>query len=418
MTIPIYISRLWSGFRLRHIGFDFAVALISVGGAVAATMELGSAVKHAQTLFFFSVVLSNWFAGMWSGICAGLLSAIAVDYYFIPPIYALGISLDELPDMVAFVVSSLFVSWLTERKKEARQSVREVRSIPHAETLNTTADLLKRDDAPQAQFSEQRVVGKGLIQEDAEANCLTCTPTGSEQVHPFTHAISKRLGEIGTVACGSSDQISPALCQQSAFSTFSRCGDYWTIEYLGQAALLKDTRGLQCLASLLGHPGREFHVREFFAPIAKMPVAAAGLTSSTFKEDGLVMRSMHFQDADPILDRRAKAEYAHRLSELRIELEEAEQLNEPERARRARQERDCIAAHLAAAVGFGGRNRKAISHAERARSAVTKRIKDSIHKIAAIMPSLGHHLATTVKTGYFCSYSPDPDRPVKWEVRS
>jgi hypothetical protein len=79
---------------------------------------------------------------------------------------------------------------------------------------------------------------------------------------------------------------------------------------------------------------------------------------------------------------------------------------------------DCIVNQLAAAVGLGGRKRKAASQAERARSAVTKRIKGAIDKIAEAMPPLGRHLATRVTTGYFCSYNPHPDRPVKWELGS
>jgi septation ring formation regulator EzrA len=115
---------------------------------------------------------------------------------------------------------------------------------------------------------------------------------------------------------------------------------------------------------------------------------------------------------------RAKAEYARRLADLRRELEDAERLNDPERARRAQQEMDSIADQLAAAVGLGGRNRRAASQAERARSAVTKRIKDSIDKIAEATPALGRHFAARIQTGYFCSYSPNPDRQVGWKVRS
>jgi non-specific serine/threonine protein kinase len=75
---------------------------------------------------------------------------------------------------------------------------------------------------------------------------------------------------------------------------------------------------------------------------------------------------------------------------------------------------DAIVHQLAAAVGLGGRDRRASSDAERARSAVTKRIKESIKKIAELLPLLGRHLAARIKTGYFCSYNPHPDRPVAW----
>ena len=73
-----------------------------------------------------------------------------------------------------------------------------------------------------------------------------------------------------------------------------------------------------------------------------------------------------------------------------------------------------LARQLASAVGLGGRDRKTGSEAERARSAVTKRIKNSINRIGEVVPSLRSHLAVRVKTGYFCSYNPHPERPVVW----
>jgi hypothetical protein len=208
----------------------------------------------------------------------------------------------------------------------------------------------------------------------------------------------------------------PTVCPWEE-SVFFRQGDYWTIQYEGEIARLKATRGLHCLALLLGHPHLEFHVSELVAEVHVASVAHRASGGSS-KEDGNQMGTSRLQDAGPILDARAKAEYGRRLAELRGELEDAERLNDPTRAGRARQEMDYIADQLALAIGLGGRNRRAASQAERARSAVTKRIKHSIGKIAEAMPALGRHLAARIKTGYFCSYSPNPDRPVGWKVRS
>jgi hypothetical protein len=38
-----------------------------------------------------------------------------------------------------------------------------------------------------------------------------------------------------------------------------------------------------------------------------------------------------------------------------------------------------------------------------------------MQKISDAIPSLGYHLAARIKTGYFCSYNPRPDRPVAWK---
>jgi non-specific serine/threonine protein kinase len=41
-------------------------------------------------------------------------------------------------------------------------------------------------------------------------------------------------------------------------------------------------------------------------------------------------------------------------------------------------------------------------------------IKGALKRIAENDAALGRHLATTVKTGAFCSYTPDPRSPIAW----
>jgi len=200
----------------------------------------------------------------------------------------------------------------------------------------------------------------------------------------------------------------PALSVREE-SLFSRKGGYWTIGYQRHVAFLKATRGLHDLALLLRNPGREFHVCELVGqPVGSPLVLGKGGSAAGAWQDGLL------SDVGPILDAQAKAEYKRRLDDLRRDLEEAERFNDTSRAERDREEVDALAEQLAAAVGLGGRDRRIGSEAERARSAVTKRIKSSIKRIGQPIPSLGGHLVTRVKTGYFCSYSPHPDRPVAW----
>jgi hypothetical protein len=207
-----------------------------------------------------------------------------------------------------------------------------------------------------------------------------------------------------------------ALLHTHKESSFLRQGDYWEIRYHGQTALLKAARGLQYLACLLGCPAREFHVSEL---IASQMEAQAG--ARAVADRGRVYRGEHrriiagLNDGSPVLDTQAKEEYKRRLSELREEIEEAERFNDSDRAAKAQEEMNMIARHMASAVGLGGRDRKTSSGAERARCAVTKSIKKSIQKIGHSIPLLGHYLAAKIKTGYFCSYIPHPDRPEDWK---
>ena len=195
-------------------------------------------------------------------------------------------------------------------------------------------------------------------------------------------------------------------------SSFIRHDDFWTISYQGHTAFLKCTRGLQCLAVLLRTPGREFHVSEL---LASLPEAPAKTANGRHHDDGTHLVAAGLYGGTPMMDSQAKAECKHRLNELQQEKEEAERFNNPDRASKAHEEMDAIAHHLATALGLGGRDRKTSSEAERARCAITKRLKQAIQKIADANPALGHHLTARIKTGYFCSYNPHPDRPVAWK---
>jgi hypothetical protein len=195
-------------------------------------------------------------------------------------------------------------------------------------------------------------------------------------------------------------------------TVFTRQGDYWMIRYQEQTAILKAMRGLDCLDYLLRRPGREVHVTELLATPIDFPALASLGDLKKASGDAI---TAGLQDAGPILDSQAKAEYRRRIDELRKDKEEAERFNDSYRAATACSEMDAITEQVAAAVGLGGRDRRSSSEAERARSAVTKRIKEAIGRIGEIIPPLGRHLAARIKTGYFCSYNPNPDRPVAWK---
>jgi hypothetical protein len=194
---------------------------------------------------------------------------------------------------------------------------------------------------------------------------------------------------------------------------FRREGEYWTVGYEGAVVRLRDAKGLRHLARLLAQPGREFHVVELEAANRRPAVAAVGPPGRAGAGELQVRPDLG--DAEVLLDATAKAAYQARLTELGAELEEAEGGNDPARATRARAERDFLVAELARAVGLGGRDRRAAAHAERARLNVTRAIRAAMANLARANPSLGRHLAVTIRTGRYCAYTPDPRAPIAWE---
>jgi hypothetical protein len=191
---------------------------------------------------------------------------------------------------------------------------------------------------------------------------------------------------------------------------FRREGEYWTVCYEGVVVRLRDAKGLRHLARLLSDPGREFHAVDLEAADGRSAVGPRGRAGA-----GELAVRPDLGDAGALLDATAKAAYQARLTELGAELEAAEGGNDPARTARARAERDFLVAELARAVGLGGRDRRAASHAERARLNVTRAIRAAMANLARANPSLGRHLAATIRTGRYCSYTPDPRAPIAWE---
>src|SRR5271167_1211170 len=134
---------------------SYVVATISVGIAVVVTLKLGSAIEHTATLFLCSVMISSWYGGLWPGVFAALLSVVALDYYFIPPLYALGITVEEAPDMIVFVATALFISWLSGEQKRTKESLRHARDKLDAKVQERTAELKRANEQLQSEIAER-----------------------------------------------------------------------------------------------------------------------------------------------------------------------------------------------------------------------------------------------------------------------
>lgn len=170
-------------------------------------------------------------------------------------------------------------------------------------------------------------------------------------------------------------------------------GDTWAITFNGHRANIRDAKGVRDLARLLAEPGRE---------IAALELATPGGSS------------LPRTDLGEVVDARARAAYKRRLFDLEADLDDADSAGDQERSAKAQAERDALLQQLSGAYGLGGKPRRAGDPAERARTAVTARLRDAIRRIEKVHPSLGRHLQRSVRTGTFCVYDPDP--PIDWRL--
>lgn len=167
-----------------------------------------------------------------------------------------------------------------------------------------------------------------------------------------------------------------------------RAGSGWIAEFDGQRAIIQDLKGLHDIRRLLEAPGAEIHCLDLAEREAEVP------------------------GGDAMLDEKARTKLKARVRDLQEELAEAEDMNDIGRAEMLRSEMDQIVETLSAALGLGGRRRKLGDLSEKARTAVTWRIRHAQRRIEAAHPALGRHLVSSLRTGTFCVYR--PETPTAW----
>jgi hypothetical protein len=243
---------------------------------------------------------------------------------------------------------------------------------------------------------------------EAERCCSEATRLWNEIGAPYEAAVARMVLAEALAARGSEEQaglerqaagavlerIEVAASATTDTNLFRREGDYWSVAFDGRTVRVRDLKGMRYLAQLLAHPGREFHVLDLVAA-----------------ETG---QHIPLGDAGEMLDQRAKTAYRRRLVEIEEDIEQARALGDARREVQADAERDFLVRELARAVGLGGRDRRAASASERARSGVTRALRQAIARIGKHHPQLGEHLNHAVRTGTYCAYAPDPGAPAAW----
>lgn len=250
-------------------------------------------------------------------------------------------------------------------------------------------------EAFQQQYSQQIAFGRNPKPGEAVS--------WAAQVEPFRHLKDSRhmptiLRDAGfvdidvdhAVRSRAKIMVRPAGISHSGGNEFRREGTLWSMAYEGTAAQLVELKGFHDIARLLAQPDQPIHCLE------------------------LSGRAIPSDVSDSVLDEQARRAYRSRLEALQLEIEQADEKNDPSRAEPARLELDSLIEELARATGLGRRDRKLGDPAEKARSAVTWRIRSAIKKIRAAHPRLGQHLSNSLRTGNFCIYSPESS--VAWEL--
>jgi len=175
----------------------YGIALLSVYTALLISQWRPLRLETAPvSLFLGAIMLSAWFGGVGPGLFATALSSLAFDYYFLPPIYSLVAKPGEIPRLVIFTVSALFVGSLSAAQRSATESLRRARD----DLRGTLHELRKSHAALQAESLERKHAEEALREAQGDLARVTRMTTLGELTASLAHEVNQPIAAAVTNA--------------------------------------------------------------------------------------------------------------------------------------------------------------------------------------------------------------------------
>jgi C4-dicarboxylate-specific signal transduction histidine kinase len=176
---------------------SYSIAVLSVAAALIISQLPAVHLQDAPvSLFLCGVILSAWFGGVGPGLLATALSALAFNYYFLPPIHSLGAKPEEIPRLVIFTVSALFVGSLSAAQRSATESLRRARD----DLKVTVQELRSTNEALQKESLERKHAEEARREAQAELARVSRVTTMGELTASLAHEVNQPIAAAVTNA--------------------------------------------------------------------------------------------------------------------------------------------------------------------------------------------------------------------------
>ena len=177
--------------------WSYGIGVLSVAAALVISRLPAVHLQDAPvSLFLCAVILSAWFGGVGPGLLATALSALAFNYYFLPPIYSLGSKPEEIPRLFIFTVSALFVGLLSAAQRNATESLRRARD----DLRGTVQELQKSNEALQTESLERKHAEEARREAQAELARVSRVTTMGELTASLAHEVNQPIAAAVTNA--------------------------------------------------------------------------------------------------------------------------------------------------------------------------------------------------------------------------
>jgi len=186
---------------------------------------------------------------------------------------------------------------------------------------------------------------------------------------------------------------------ESSGSRFIRCGDYWRVQFGSHETIVKHSKGMEYIASLLRYPHLEITSREIEAGYAVIEEAIQRVVDGS---DSQIRPEPVF-----MIDQKTVNNCKGQLETLNQQIKKAEEEENEDLINSLMREKEQIEAYLNPALAIGGGKRKADDQLEKSRKRTSKAIREAIRNIEKYDASCALHLQQSIQFGGRLTYSPE-----------
>ena len=158
-----------------------SLSTLVVLGVAVAQRDLG----HEEILLLMPSVITAWYWGIGPAILASVLSTLALDYFFVPPLYSWSLPADRIPYIAVFPLFGFGIGWLTVSLRRAEESLVRARDQFEVKVQERTAELRRSNERLGAQAALLSLAHDAVLVRDPESRVVFWNP-GAEETYGWT----------------------------------------------------------------------------------------------------------------------------------------------------------------------------------------------------------------------------------------
>jgi signal transduction histidine kinase len=181
----------------RPLVFRFSIPCVAVAAASFLASLLPARVDPSHfTLYFLAVVLSDWYGGFAAGLISTILSALALDYFFISPIYSVELDWHAFVRIAVFLVVAMITNVLTNARRRAEAGLRQAQAELEDRVRDRTAELAQTNDTLREEINERQRIERELLRVQQQIGRVERFATLGRMTATVAHDLGTPLNSV------------------------------------------------------------------------------------------------------------------------------------------------------------------------------------------------------------------------------